>query len=575
MDPEELKKLTEALKAAGIDLSNKDTVNNLSSLLAGQKNSAEPAPPQAALRTDLSPPAQPQSSLDPSTRKALNDAIVQNLTNSGSGGRGPEYRPIRWPSGAVTYQRIPTPSKPKYGPDSEGRTPNQMGYDWGSTNDPLRGNRLDKAAERNKPAQAEAARRDEIRKGNALDISGNLENGRPAFADADGRVVGPAQLQKELIAGGMDRNDAAIAAGQRYRDMFDLPNAKSQGWGMRGGQRDAVLNAPAGLREDGSSPRMEVMQQLRDARRDNLQELSRQRKENPKAYGFSGRDVGTLTEISRPDGQVLAFRAPTEEQGGFGKVAANGRTARPGVLELTDAGERAIRDRSLSTTASPKELGLLGATNLRGQAESNQMAPVYETKDDNAQTARVVTTGRTGTDKGGTGVGGVSLTDQLKAQGKLAPDFQLTKEQRTGEAPLPKVYEDARNEMLANAKGVAQQRGQLDSTSSALLDRMPAGTAGRIDRQENQYDRDQQVRRENKLGNDFLNAYEQAGGKLGAVKPDAKSPGARTGAEMSAMKEFLDKAPGERDTIVDGLTKPKDELDAASKRKKKSPVSNI
>lgn len=555
---EELKKIREALKAAGVDLS-KDSVNKaLAGLVSEQQEASatSPAAPQSGTNPDLSLTSQPQSSLDPSTRKAVNDAIIKSLTSSAPSGQGPEFRPIRWPSGAVTYERIPN-TEPKYGPDSQGRTADQMGYDWGSTDDQLRGNRLDDMAERNKPAQAEAERRDDIRSGAALDIQKNLKEGRTdrgIFGGSDGRVVGPAQLQKELIAGGMNRNDANIAAGQRYRDMFDLPNASSQGFGMRGGQQDAVLKAPPG-------DRMAIMEELRNARRDNLQELARQRRENPTAAGFSGREVGTVTEIATADGRVLAKRTPE----GGGAVVANGRTGTAGALELTDAGERAIRDRTYSMPTD--KLG--GGTVASG--------------------------GTVVTGKYGTAIGGVRVGDTLRAQGL---------KEGTPE------WDKARADLLANAGNAARSGGKVDSVAGALTSRMPSGSAEAIDQKWNNYERDQKIAAENKQGNDFLNAYEQAGGKVKKPAPDtpdavdkrwgqavrpkesgglgitdlreaarvAANPSPlepRTDAEKKAMQGFVNQPPAERSKIVDGLAKPKDELETASKRKKKPPISNI
>jgi hypothetical protein len=132
------------------------------------------------------------------------------------------------------------------------------------------------------------------------DRTGYEEGNRSIFKDAQGRIEDPATLKARLIKEGMNPNDATIAAGQRSRDMFNPPNAKKDGFGVQGGQASAVMNADP-------ERRMDVMQQLKDARKDNLQALTAARLNNP-----FRREVGVTTKIEAPDGTVLAQRGEGE-----------------------------------------------------------------------------------------------------------------------------------------------------------------------------------------------------------------------------------------------------------------------
>ena len=132
------------------------------------------------------------------------------------------------------------------------------------------------------------------------DRTGYEEGNRNIFKDAQGRIEDPATLKARLIKEGMNPNDATIAAGQRSRDMFAPPNAKKEGWGMQGGQAGAVMAADP-------ERRMDVMQQLKDARKDNLQALAEARRNNP-----FRKEVGIVTKVEAPDGTVLAQRGEGE-----------------------------------------------------------------------------------------------------------------------------------------------------------------------------------------------------------------------------------------------------------------------
>jgi hypothetical protein len=123
---------------------------------------------------------------------------------------------------------------------------------------------------------------------------------RAVFTDNEGNIEDPATLKARLIKEGGNPNDATLAAGQRYRDMFNPPNAKKEGFGMEGGQRDAVLGADP-------ERRMGVMEQLKDARKDNLQALAEARRNDP-----FRKEVGSVTKVEAPDGTVLAQRGEGE-----------------------------------------------------------------------------------------------------------------------------------------------------------------------------------------------------------------------------------------------------------------------
>lgn len=174
--------------------------------------------------------------------------------------------------------------------------------------DDLRTDRLPRMKEESAEAAAEQERRQGIRDSVALPISYNINSGskgRDTFKDYQGRIEDPATLKARLTKEGWNLNDATIAAEQRSRDMYAAPNAKNDGLGNA--QRGAVLGADPGLRPDGTSPRMDVMQQLKNARADNLQAETKARLNNP-----FRKSVGITTKIEHPDGTVLAQRGEGE-----------------------------------------------------------------------------------------------------------------------------------------------------------------------------------------------------------------------------------------------------------------------
>lgn len=322
MDSENLKKIAAII---GKDLSEvspdnqkllSDFVSSLSSNApapGGEKANLPATPESGGVKTNLAQPT-----IDPETRKLINNKIAEELSQSSD---GPQYRPIRWPSGAVTYERVAKQGGAKFSgaqSDEERRASgaNNLGRDLSGGQDPLRGNRLERMKSESAGAAAEQERRQGIRDSVALvtpfapypdgSVRPALE-GRDIFRDKEGRIEDPAALKARLIKEGGNPNDAAIAAGQRYRDMFAPPNAKKEGWGMGGMQSGAVLNTTPGFNADGASPRMDVMQQLKDARKDNLQALAEARRNNP-----FRKEVGTVTKVEAPDGTVLAQRGEGE-----------------------------------------------------------------------------------------------------------------------------------------------------------------------------------------------------------------------------------------------------------------------
>jgi hypothetical protein len=358
-------------------------------------------------------------------------------------------------------------------------------------------NRLDAFKASQKAPQAEAARRQGIRDEAALPISDNIEKGltgRDIFQDRNGQIEGPVQIKDRLIKEGADRGDAEIAAGQRYRDMFEAPNAKSNN-GAPNAQRNAVMGTAKGLREDGTSPRMDVMAALKTARSDNLKALTEQRMADP-----NRKPVGTEMAItSGQTGEVLMKRGEGEARVARGGLqgAVGGTEDVLGKMELTPAGENAIRDRlTVNKTAD-------GATAVTGRY--------------------------------GTGVSGPKSTvDQMKERGLIAKDFQLTSEQKTGQAPLPKEFADARTKMLADAGQTAKRDGAVVGDAKPLMDRVSAGTVNNIDKRADRVAADLKQSREDKLGSDFLKAYKDSGGKVSSASDPNKTLFTANGMKVNA-----------------------------------------
>ena len=321
--------------------------------------------------------------------------------------------------------------------------------------DDLRTDRLPRMKEESAEAAAEQAaeqaHRQGIRDSVALPISYNIESGfegQDTFKDYQGRIEDPAALRARLVKEGWNLNDARTAAGQRSRDMYTAPNAKNDGLGNA--QRAAVFDAAPGLRPDGTSPRMDVMQQLKDARKDNLEALTAARLNNP-----FRKEVGVTTKIETSDGRVLAEREESVgvARGGTGG-AVGGSVDKVGPMKLTSDGKRAIANRTSVATTTPEKLGF---------QSTNPDSPVPGA-DRPTNEVRVVT-GRFGTAVGG----GISIKDQLVSQGKLPQGFELTPEQRTGQAPLPKEYAAVKQELLTNAANVARNEGTISDPGTRAV----------------------------------------------------------------------------------------------------------
>ena len=291
--------------------------------------------------------------------------------------------------------------------------------------------------------------------------------GRDIFRDAQGRIEDPAALRARLVKEGWNLNDATIAAEQRSRDMFDAPNAKNDGQGVSGMQRNAVLSTTRGLRPDGTSPRMDVMQQLKNARKDNLESLTAARLNNP-----FRKEVGVTTKIETSDGRVLAEREESVgvARGGTGG-AVGGSVDKIGPMKLTSDGKRAIANRTSVATTTPEKLGFQ-STNPSPQ-EKKDFENSFKSKNpdspvpgaDRPTNEVQVVTGRFGTAVGGA----PSIKDQLVSQGKLPQGFELTPEQRTGQAPLPKEYAAMKQELLTNAANVARNEGTISDPGTRAV----------------------------------------------------------------------------------------------------------
>jgi hypothetical protein len=414
----------------------------------------------------------------PAPAKTKNDELRERLVAAAErklDGNDPRQRAGTFLFNPITNQikRSPTSGGGSASYDLSGN-PKETGP--GSPDD-LRTDRLSRMKEGSAEAAAEQARRQGIRDSVALPISNNIAagvegpalQGRQVFQDKDGRVEDPATLKARLIKEGTNPNDATLAAGQRYRDMFNPPNAKKDGFGMQGGQASAVMAADP-------ERRMSVMQQLKDARKDNLQALTAARLNNP-----FRKEVGVTTKIETSDGRVLAERgeAVGVARGGT-QGAVGGSVDKIGPMELTLDGKRAIANRLSVATTTPEKLGFQ-STNPSPQ-EKKDFENSFKSKNPNTPVPgvdRPTNEVRAVTGRFGTAVGGVSITDQLKNQGKLPVGFELTPEQRTGQAPLPKDYDVMKRELISNSTNVAKNEGAVSDTGTraAMLGAGPQGVA--------------------------------------------------------------------------------------------------
>jgi hypothetical protein len=249
----------------------------------------------------------------------------------------------------------------------------------------------------------------------------DVKSGDPfkSFRDESGAIEGPKQLKERLVregGKGYDLREADKAAGGRFNAMFR--------------DNSAVKNAAP---ED----RMAVMQGLKDARKDALANLVEQRRNDP-----NSKPIGTVTSIQESNGNVLMQRGENDVRVAKSGVAgaAGGLEETPGQMQLTPAGERAIRDRTQTARVSASELGGSGG------GSGNVVA------------------GRNGVAIGG----GLSILDQLKANETVPQDFQLTEKQKVGQEALPEAYVKGRDEILSKARGIAQERGQVSSPATRM-----------------------------------------------------------------------------------------------------------
>ena len=484
MDSENLKKIAAII---GKDLSEvspdnqkllSDFVSSLSSNApapGGEKVNLPATPESGGVKTNLAQPT-----IDPETRKLINNKIAEELSQSSD---GPQYRPIRWPSGAVTYERVAKQGRAKFSgaqSDEERRASgaNNLGRDLYGGQDPLRGNRLERMKSESAGAAAEQDRRQGIRDSVALPISDNAAfadgfkqqglptpgNKRDIFKDKDGRLEDPATLKARLIKEGMNPNDATIAAGQRSRDMFNPPNAKKDGFGMQGGQASAVMNADP-------ERRMDVMQQLKDARKDNLQALAEARRNNP-----FRKEVGITTKVEAPDGTVLAQRGEgevrTDRAGNtvdapgrmnFLNGAANlkdaltiynngGVAKRPNVplyYEGTNEPVSVGGEQRFTTVPAPTK------SLVTVNPDTNTLTPVAG--DPNISSKK-------GVELSGQGVGTKVTGAYGTAVGGISGGTPLTQEQRLGLAPLPPETQKARDALVGGPtlpQGMEMKDGKL------------------------------------------------------------------------------------------------------------------
>lgn len=244
-----------------------------------------------------------------------------------------------------------------------------------------------------------------------------------AFRDSSGNIEGPAQLKERLIregneafkdrapgTPGYDTREADKAAGARFNTLFR--------------DNSAVKNAAP---ED----RMSIMESLKQARGDVLRNLADQRRADP-----NSKPVGMVTAVENASGETLMQRGESGVRVAKSGLAGaiGGLEETPGKMELTPAGERAIRDRTVSADVSTSD----------GQQ------------------------GRAVTGRYGTAVGGLSITDQLKANGTIPQDFQLTDKQKVGEEPLPEAYVKGRDAIMKGATSVAQERGQITDPATRM-----------------------------------------------------------------------------------------------------------
>ena len=298
--------------------------------------------------------------------------------------------------------------------------------------------------ERIQGAQAEKASSE------SLYATAEGDGGAPfaSFRDSSGNIEGPKQLKERLIregneafkdrapgSPGYDTREADKAAGARFNALFRDNSA---------------------VRDADPKDRMSVMEGLKQARGDVLKNLAEQRRNDP-----NSKPVGMVTSVQDSSGQELMRRGESGVRLAKGGLsgAVGGLEETPGKMELTPAGERAVRDRTVSANISGSDIG------GQGGGEGKVVAGRY-----------------------GTAVGGLSITDQLKANGTLPQNFQLTEKQKVGQEALPEAYVKGRDALMGKATSVAKEQGQITdpATRTVMANTSPDKVAG-IDAQANAY----------------------------------------------------------------------------------------
>lgn len=359
----------------------------------------------------------PKSSVAPDTRKALNDAIVNSLSNKNS---GPEMRPIRWPSGAVTYERVKNVGVDTS--DGDIKKLDAKAAAIGKTRAEYEAmSPLDRMKVESAPAQQEAANRQALREGarttNSDLIKNNLAEGKSALAG----MQSPKDLYNARIKEGWTPTAAQQVAGQQQRDMF----------GLQGAQGDVVRGAAP-------ENRMNVLDQLKEGRSENLRGLTEARLKNP-----FRQEIGTVTGVQSSDGTQLAKRVGEEEGVGVAKSGTAGAFGNTvdgaGRMELTDAGRKAVENRTYTSKVDAS-----GATAKPG-----------------SEGGLTVVAGKYGTAVGG----------------KMNFPEALTDKQRLGEEPLSEANQKYKDSFLASARGSALNDGKVDSTAANLMQIDPTAAA--------------------------------------------------------------------------------------------------
>jgi hypothetical protein len=223
--------------------------------------------------------------------------------------------------------------------------------------------------------------------------------------------------------------------------------------------------------------RMDVMQQLKDARRDNLESLAEARRNNP-----FRKEVGTVTKVEARDGTVIAQRGEGEvgvARGGTAGAAGNtvdapGRmnylngaanlkdalttynnadvAKRPNVpLYYEGTNEAVVVDGKQRFTTAPAPTKSLVTAN----SDTNTLTPVDS--DPNISSKK-------GVELSGQGVGTKVTGAYGTAVGGISGGTPLTQDQRLGLAPLPPETQKARDALVGGPtlpQGMEMKDGKL------------------------------------------------------------------------------------------------------------------